>query len=299
MNPARVAALVDDALLDWRDVTGRWLGESAAAGWDPAPDEVRPCPFAGSRRGEPMNAGALAQVTAGWSGVLAALTACSGPTAAHAWRATCRLRWAPLWAGPPVAAPTAAAFKTALGLNRPLTSWLLLAPGAASRPLAALVPPDRVVARLEAEGWLHGQHQVCAGPPGHIEAAWAALCASRPPDPHPADDAALVVSALWAVLGATRRLLRDGVLHEVPGWSPVATPRADWPESARLLLARGPGALVREVPHFEPAWALHVWEAVPPPLAALVDRCERAPCLADLDAAWRDLLATTEGGCPS
>lgn len=275
-------ALVHDSLLDWLDTEGRPLGESASPLWDG--EGERACPFAGSRRGRPMNTAALAQVLAHREQALAALRAASGPTAGDAWLATCALRWAPLFGPRPVPATDAATFKTVLGITRPLTSWLLLSPGSAGEPLHTLVPPGTVVDRLEHEGWLHGSRQVCAAPPERIVEAWEALVV--PDTPEIDTTGALVASGLWAVLGQTRSLLRQGVLHEVPGWSPVASPQPGWPAVTHLLAARGPGSLVREVPRFEPRWARHVWVDVPPALDALVTACEQSRTLSDLDGAW-------------
>ena len=138
MTPAeRFDAFLHDHLLDWPDTEGRWLGETAAAGFRTAEEDVAPCPYAGRAGG--MNAAALRQVNRHWPTVLDTLGAWSGPTAGAAWRATCRGRWAPLWHARPLPGPVAATFKTALGLHRPLTAWLLASPGAAAAPLHDLV----------------------------------------------------------------------------------------------------------------------------------------------------------------
>ena len=285
MTPAeRFDAFLHDHLLDWPDTEGRWLGETAAAGFRTAEEDVAPCPYAGRAGG--MNAAALRQVNRHWPTVLDTLGAWSGPTAGAAWRATCRGRWAPLWHARPLPGPVAATFKTALGLHRPLTAWLLASPGAAAAPLHDLVAPDALPGRLLDEGWLHGQHLVCSAPPRQLVAAWQALARPTPAELHPADTAAVWVSGLWAVLGQTRELLRRGVLHEVPGWSPVASPHPDWPCVARWLGARGPGALVREVPRFDPAWSLRLWDVPPPPLVQLVEAATAATSLRALDEAW-------------
>jgi len=287
-------AFVEDAALDWLDETGRPLGERASAHWDGVvargEGALATCPYADRRRGSPMNVSALAQVQRHWPAVLDALSAHGGPTAAAAWRATCRLRWSPLWGPRPVPSVVAATFKTALGLNRPLTAWLLQHPGAAAEPLHQLIDPQELLVRLDAEGWLHGQHLVCSAPPGMLRASWTALHSDHRAQPHPADAAVAWVCGLWAVLGATRRLLRRGVLDEVPGWSPVADPRPDWPLVARWLGARGPGALVREVARFPPRLVLRLWDDEPPALVTLVDEAERADTLRGLDEAWARYL---------
>ena len=283
--------LIDDALLDWRDTEGRLLGERHGVGF--GDEGHRPCPYGDSRRGRPMNRAAWGQVVRYWEGAVAALRAHGGPTAAHAWRACCRLRWAPLWGPQPVPVEDAVAFKTALGLERPLSSWLLLEPGAARRPLHALCAPNALVERLDAEGWLHGQASVCPATARHLVQAWEALSQPAPPFVHRADRSALWVSGLWAVLGATRRVLRDG--GGPSGWSPALGAAPGAPRVLHLLCARGPGLLVREVPRFEPRWALHVWDEAPDALLALVDRCEAATGLPALDAAWASFVARGDG----
>jgi len=243
-----------------------------------------------------MNATAYAQVEAHWPFILESLRAATGPSAADAFRATCRLRWLALALPAPLEVPVAATFKTALGLNRPLTSWLLLAPGAASRPLQELVSSAELLERLDREGWLLGSRQVCAGPPGRIREAWDALSDPRDADTLPADALAVadratdLVVSLWAILGATREALRAGHGEEAPTWSPVGPVSEDWPQVLRLLRMEGPGALVREVPRFEPEWALHVYDRPPAPVEDAVrgarDALARPTPLAALDVVW-------------
>lgn len=288
---ARLEALIADELLDWPDTAGRFLGEQASRRYQEGGDTVR-CPYADSRRGEPMNGAALAQVMGQWPVVLQQIRSHGGPTAAHAWRATCRLRWGPLWSEPPVAEPVAAVFKTVLGLQRPLTAWLLMHPGAAGRPLSELLDGD-LGERLEAEGWLHGQVQVCAGPMRRIREAWEALEAPGEPADHPADVTPLWVSGLWMVLAHARSCVRE---DRVPAdWAWTGEVPAEWPRVLRWLRARGPGRWVREVEVFDPAWVLHLWEGVPEPVAQLAKDCERADP-DGLDAAFDRFLASVQAG---
>ena len=62
-----------------------------------------------------------------------------------------------------------------------------------------------------------------------------------------------------------------------------------------LLRSNGPGALVREVPRFDPAWALHVFDGPRPAVATAVREAQQAMATPDpwaaLDAAWHDLVA--------
>jgi len=249
-----------------------------------------------------MNTSAYRQVETHWSSVVAALREASGPSAGKAWQATCRLRWMPLHsAGTPVEEQHAAMFKTALGLTRPLSSWLLLNPGAAAGPLHELVSVDELVPRLDAEGWLLGSHQVCAAPAHRIREAWEALAdPSTTTDlPAPAietaDRARDIVVGLWAILGATRTAIMDGRADRIETWSPTGEIDPAWPEVLKLLRGNGPGALVREVPRFEPAWALHVFKEPPPAVATAVREAQASMAAPDpwaaLDAAWHRLVA--------
>ncbi len=305
--------LLDELLDDtfpWRhDVDGRPLAEGAAPAHKAAPTELVRCPFSGSRAGEPMNRTAWGQVARHGDAADAMLAAGSGPTAADAWLCTSRLRWRGLFHSEPVPRSVAIGYKLALGLQRPLTSWLLLTPGAADRPLEELMAPDEVFARLEAEGWLHGATQVCPAPPARIEAAWRSLCGATgqyeavEPDMVGAERATALVVGAWAVLGATREVLRAGRLHELPNtWRLGTPPPLDGPEVLTLLLRRGPTALVREVPRFEPEWALHVYgeERAPAAVAAAVSEARSAvgepePFWA-LDQVWSKLKAAAPRG---
>lgn len=265
------------------------------------PTTLKACPYHDTRFGRPMNQTALKQVNRHWDHVLAALSALSGPTAGDAFVACCRLRWGVLAHEGPLPEPMAACFKTALGLGRPLSSWLLLSPGSAAQPLDALLRADVLVERLDEEGWLHGKDQVCGAPPAHLEDAWRALAAPAPVRPPPlteaqlavADAATEVVVGSWAVLGATRAVLRDGT-HTVHNWAPAGPVDPDWPEVLRLLRSDGPGALVREVPRFEPEWALHVYAEPPASVLAAVAGARRAlgasDPLAALDGVWAALV---------
>lgn len=294
-------ALLDDALLSWVDVEGRPLGEQAVTGFDEIESRLVRCPFAGDRAGGTMNVSAWQQVAAHWDAVLDTLARHGGPTAGDAWRSTARCRWGVLDAERPIPAPAAATFKTALGLTRPLTAWLITTPGAAARPLAELVPPSELLDRLDAEGWLVGHRQVCAGPPARIVEAWEALCdAPGPGAPVPvADRAAALVAGAWAILGATRAVLRAGRLDEAPGYGPGVAPQEDWPAVLHLLARPGPTALVRELPWFDPDWSLRVFAAPPASVteavAASTAALTAAQPLAALDAAWHRLQQRAAG----
>jgi len=296
--PVWLIQLVEDGILDRCDTAGRPLGEQASSRISEVSTKLISCPFHDERRGGQMNTTAYRQVEAHWPAVIAAFREATGPTASHAWRATCRLRWLPLGLPDPLDEQTAAIFKTALGMARPLTSWLLLNPGSASRPLGELMPASAFLERLDEEGWLLGSRQVCAGPPARILEAFVALSEPSETSDLPAealagaDRATDLIVCLWALLGATREVLREGRWDEAPDWSPAGTVNPSWPEVLRLLRLDGPGALVREVPRFEPEWALHVYEAPPTVVAEAVRSARKAigseAPFAALDSAWTD-----------
>jgi len=291
-------ALLDDTFPWKRDTDGRPLAEGAAPQRVQAPTEIVACPFDGDRAGRPMNLSAWRQVARGFDHALAELCAVSGPTASDAWLATSRVRWRPLVHDEPVPVAVAVGYKLALGLQRPLTSWLLLAPGAADRPLAELVAPDDLLGRLDEEGWLVGARQACPAPPARIVEAWRALagvterCAPAPLGGG-IEGAIDVVVGAWALLGAAREVVRQGRLAELPSdWRIGTPPPPSGPEVLRLLLRPGPTALVREVPRFEPRWARHVFcrGAVPDAVEEAVRAASEAMGsdrpLAALDEGW-------------
>lgn len=288
--------LLDDRVLEILDTEGRRLGEQAAS--DPPPTELRVCPWSGARQGGEMNVTAWKQVRRHWPGVLSTLSRAAGPTAADVWRGLGVLRWQPLGMDEPVSAEVAATFKTALGLQRPLTSWLLLDPSLAAGPIAAVCPEDQLLERLSEEGWLLGHRQVCAGPPERIVEAWRAL--GQPAtdglgDTELGDSCVDLVVGAWAILGATRQVIVEGRLREAPGWSAAGQLAPGLPEVLGRLRARGPTALVREVPRFEPEWARHVYSEVPERVEAAVVASREAlgssTPLAALDRVWHALSA--------
>ena len=66
---------------DWLDADGRPLGEIGSAHY-PASTATAPCPYAGVRKGNPMNLPALKQVRAHWETNLATLTNVAGEVTA-------------------------------------------------------------------------------------------------------------------------------------------------------------------------------------------------------------------------
>jgi len=157
---------------DWLDTEGRPLGEIGSAHY-PASTATAPCPYAGVRKGNPMNLPALKQVRAHWETNLATLTVLRGETVADALRAVTTAVSAPLAFGVrPVPVAVAAVHKANLGYQQTLVSLLLDSPGLAASRAAELPRGDVLLEALEQGHWLQGTVQACAGAPADIALAW-------------------------------------------------------------------------------------------------------------------------------
>ena len=176
----RIAA---DELRDRLDEDGRPLGEQASP-LSTASEVV--CPYSGARRGRPMNAEALAQMTPIWGQVVADIVGLQpDATVLGAWRGCMAAVLRPLSYSGPVPRLHAASYKAALGFSQVLT-FLALEEGVAALPLRELGTGAEMAAQIEAGGWLLGQEQVCAGSPAMIEQLATALAEARggaAPDP--------------------------------------------------------------------------------------------------------------------
>ena len=157
---------------DWLDTDGRPLGEIGSAHY-PASTATAPCPYAGVRKGNPMNLPALKQVRAHWETNLATLASLRGETVADALRAVTTVVSAPLAFGVrPVPIVVAAVHKANLGYQQTLVSLLLDSPGLAASRAAELPRGDVLLEALEQGHWLQGTVQACAGAPADIALAW-------------------------------------------------------------------------------------------------------------------------------
>jgi len=157
---------------DWLDTERRPLGEIGSAHY-PASTATAPCPYAGVRKGNPMNLPALKQVRSHWETNLATLTALRGETVADALRAVTTAVSAPLAFGVrPVPIVVAAVHKANLGYQQTLVSLLLDSPGLAASRAAELPRGDVLLEALEQGHWLQGTVQACAGAPADIALAW-------------------------------------------------------------------------------------------------------------------------------
>jgi hypothetical protein len=228
---------------DWLDAEGRPLGEIGSTHY-PAVTPTAPCPYAGVRKGNPMNLGALKQVRAHWETNLATLTSLRGDTVADALRAVTIAVSAPLaFAVRPVPVVLAAVHKANLGYQQTLVSLLLDSPGLAAQPARELPDGSTLLAALEEGHWLQGTVQACAGAPADIALAWEVITgrADRPGEPLKIPE-----TGIYAWLGLeialvlrTAELLHAGVRPEAYG---TADPPVDrWPLGARLWKGqRGP-----------------------------------------------------------
>lgn len=268
---AQAAWILGPAHLDALDVDGRPLGERASARYEEAARREKVRSFGDARDATelPCNHAAFAQLRGAWTEILAWLRDLDADRPATVERmhrrAFAAVTQAPLLAlrQGRVSVFSAALFKTALGFSDLLARLLL-----EGRVDAADPPPsvEALDAWLDAEPWLVGERQVCAGSREQIRAAWRALAETgRSPHAEPDVDALLEVAALQAAAaGAARALVREV--------------RPDDSLSARLYLAEAPPRLVRSLLQVEGAGPVHaaLLFADPPPslrafLAALPD----------------------------
>lgn len=286
----RVDWLLGPGHLEHRDVSGRPLGEQAAHAYATTERRERVRAFGDARdaTGLPCNHAALAQLGGAWTDILAwlrDLDADRPPTVERMHRrAFAAVVQAPLLAlrRRPVPVFAAALHKAALGFSDLLAGLLLEGRVDAADPAP---PVEALDAWLDAEPWLVGERQVCAGSRAQIRAAWRALAETgETPHAEPDVDALLELAALQAAAaGAARALVRET--------------RPDDSLSARLYLAEAPPRLVRSLLQIEGAGPVHaaLLFADPPPslrafLAALPDPADPM-ALTAVDAALVDCAA--------
>ena len=276
---------------DWLDTEGRPLGEIGSVHYPPS-TATAPCPYAGVRKGNPMNLPALKQVRAHWETNLATLTSLRGETVADALRAVTIAVSGPLAFGEPVPVVVAAVHKANLGYQQTLVSLLLDSPGLAGQPARDLPDGATLLAALEEGHWLQGTVQACAGAPADIALAWEVITgrADRPGAPLEIPDMGI---ASWlgleiALVLRTAELVHRGVRPE--GYGTADPPVDRWPLGARLWKGqRGPWLIGATARASRPAESTRqLYADVPPAL----DRFLSSKCATheELEAAFRAAL---------
>lgn len=271
MTAEQLSFFLSHAILDELDEDGRPLGEHAShAAYNKAGVDERACPYNDRRQltGKPINVAALRQVSTCWPMVIAqferiaALHARSqgidtqdALTGHMVWRVHLAA-----FAGPalfklehpnePIPRLLSAMFKTSLGYSSIIPSLLLSQPGTASAPLHDVLPEDDFFALSDAQSWLIGQTQVCAGSPSFIKQSYRAM-SKRPHHTqaiHPIFERsdlvelsyhlAMTWSRLLSCALHTRELLGHGAGNHLKGYlnvRPDEQDRTSWPVCTRLL----------------------------------------------------------------
>lgn len=263
-----IDGLLSFATADLLDIDGRPCGEIASAHYAQVATDTVACPHAGSRKGRPMNASALRQVTAAWPAVLAGTAAWAGlqGTVHAAFRASIAAIAAPLvfhhrHAGTAVPRAVSAMFKSHLGFSQVLCALLLADDGVADTPLTDLGDTEAFLAYLEDQQWLLGQAQVCAGSAAMIAAVFDALCGrggGSGAEP-PADllslgrgwiDMAVESLALQVayVLALDAQAAHGASLSGSPGEAWWRNPPMPWLRPVKLMPDRRPGHARRLYP---------------------------------------------------
>ena len=275
---------------DWLDTEGRPLGEIGSVHYPPS-TATASCPYAGVRKGNPMNLPALKQVRAHWETNLATLTSLRGETVADALRAVTTAVSAPLAFGVrPVPIVVAAVHKANLGYQQTLVSLLLDSPGLAAQPARDLPDGATLLAALEEGHWLQGTVQACAGAPADIALAWEVITGRLERAGSPLEIRRTSIPELLglevALVLRTAELLHRGV-------RPEGYPTGDvdrWPLGVRLWEGqRGPwliGATARPGRTAESTRQLYA--DVPPALDAFLSTA--CATHEELEAAFRAAL---------
>ena len=217
-----------------RDQEGRWLLEQGAP--DYQGDQHVACPYADSRQGLIMNAGALEQVGRYWAEVCrrVRLVTPVRATLQQAFQSALELVCRPLLEDSPVSALDAATYKACVGFCQ-VFCWLALADEDSGRQSLAEFGDHRSFLQwLDGEGWLRGGHQVCAGSSEQIGALYRLFCDGQGAGAGltPVVQAVALQAALL-LSGAESRMLRAPWIYAI-----TARPRGQ-PEWARHLLPHG------------------------------------------------------------
>ena len=302
-----------------RDVEGRPLREGRTPPEHLCPGELeyRTCPYAGSRRGKPMNAGALRQTGAHWAEIGDALGALraghdrargtGAPGVMDVWRVSqlgSALPWFHLFRDGEVPAHAASLAKLTLGTG--IWAQRMLVRMLAESWHPGELTSARILELAEASGTLLGEHEVCAGGDKMLLAFFDLLVG--PCSAAPASDELLAFGAcyasfklvVWIYYLARRFLAADaGLTLDAPVEPPdffvvepaclAAIPprqRAWWfHRLADLVVPFAPGGADRALA----AQAHAIADAMGEPAAP-------AATFARLDAIFADVLAVTEAG---
>ena len=251
-----ILTLVHQGELHWMDSDGRPLGEqSSPQRYAQAGAEERPCPYADSRRGLPINISALRQLRQHWDDILATIAHLGGKivpedqavTLHHAWATNAAANrmavFVRLGQGlATVPAPVSALYKVSLGFTKVLPELLLQDPAAAEQPLHERLPPAAFFTHLDDQKLLIGSAQACAGSRAQVLRYYQALMspdryAARPPiggRPPQLDDFARLARELFALIAVwvatVGGFVWQGRLQEVPDYHSAGPQhRSGWP----------------------------------------------------------------------
>lgn len=254
-----------------RDTQGRPLGEQGAPElYTPDIRDERACPFQDARQdaGLPINAAALTQVRQHWRGSLEGISALASAmwgeqetwSGHQTWVLNACHLVAPsllhLSGDGPIPTHVAATYKTSLGFSTVLPSVLMAFPGASDACLQDQWEPDLFFAMLLKEGWLVGNHQVCAGSRAAIGTYFEHLTRAFPSaqapefavDPVTLEAFARASLEAWAMVGmltaTAHEFLQQGHYDETPGYErgeEVCDP--SWPITAQWTRSRASRAI--------------------------------------------------------
>lgn len=244
--------LLADRVVQILDDEGRCLTEQADSGYPPDQEEI--CPYPDRRLGRPMNRGALQQIGRHWGWTRRHLMEQMPPEATlqEAFQVSLEATsQALLWDQPyPLPARLAALYKACAGFCQ-VFAWLLLEEDQSGRrKLASLGQSGDFFGWLNAQGWLLGVEQACAGTESQIRSLFDVFCGGLGPPPLP-DSPILQAVALQSALSlATYQAARQGAAaaEDCLGHRLLRQGRAPWlfavtarpegrPEWARRLLA--------------------------------------------------------------
>ena len=311
--------------IDYRDVSGRPLGEVSSRHYVAAGVDERTCTYP-DRRAEhnaPMNMAAFRQVIGRWDavrnrldGVRRSVRPRGDVRLVDAWKISAVAKWhaASGNARSGIEVDQAAVYKTCLGYSRIFLVMVLLEPGQAQTPVRSLFDAEGYFDFLDRGDWLVGARQVCAGTQRMIEDLYEVIVGiKRTSSPVRfdgdafAEAAATLDLALIAATCAAREKLHRGEIDEVPGYGRRPDERREdlWPRCVRMM-QRPQHPIVQLVlglPEVKTTDVLRVWRSadlplIEPPLEhpsfEQIDRWFESVCL---DAVGR-ISATSSSRSP-